>query len=539
MRVRDRSRLLPPAVLLMMLLLAPSTAPAAEQIQEQLEKAVTEFTLANGLHFIVVGRREVPIVAFHLYVDVGGVDENLGQSGVSHLFEHLAFKGTRTIGTKNYAQEKKALEALDQAYLALEAERAKGEQAGKARLKQLEEAFQKAQEAADQFVATDEFSQIIDRAGGVGLNANTSSDATRYFFSLPSNKLELWFSLEAARFLDPVVRDYYKERDVVMEERRMRTESDPFGKLLEEFLAIAYKAHPYRQPVVGHRSEVTRLRRSEAEEYFRKNYVASAMTAAIVGDVDPKEVRRLAEIYFGRLPKRPRPEPVRTVEPPQEGERRVAVEAASQPYLLVGYHRPGVQHPDRATLDVISDILGGGRTSWLYTSLVKEKRLAVAAQAINGFPGDKYPNLFLFFAVPSVGHTAEEVEKAMGEQIDRLKKEKVASDLLEQVKRRARAQVIRALRSNSGLAELLALNHVLLGSWRYLFRDLDAIDKVTADDVYRVSNQYFQRKNRAVGVIVPAEPAGSAPKAGAGLSSVGGWATETARQSRNQSLHRQ
>ncbi len=499
-------------LLIVMLLAAAAPVPATAQSLKEFEKSVTEFTLANGLHFIVVERHQVPIVAFDLYVDVGGVDENIGQSGVSHLFEHLAFKGTRTIGTKNYALEKKALEALDAAYLALETERARGQRADKERLKQLEAAFQKAQEEADKFVATDEFSQIIDRAGGVGLNAVTSSDATRYFFSLPSNKLELWFSLESARFLDPVVRDYYKERDVVMEERRMRTESDPFGKLLEEFFAVAYKAHPYRQPVVGHRSEVTRLRRSEAEAYFKKNYVASALTAVIVGDADPKQTERLAETYFGRLPKRPRPEPLRTEEPPQEGERRVSVEAQAQPYLLMGYHRPGIKDPGRNVFEMISDILGGGRTSWLYKSLVKEKRIAVAAEAITGYPGFKYPGLFLFYGVPSAGHTAEEVEKAMDEQTERLKKEKVSTELLEQVKRRARAQVLRGLRSNSGLASALNDNYVLLGDWRYLFRDLDLMDQITAEDVQRAANQYFQKKNRSVGVLVPAPPAGAAAK---------------------------
>ena len=485
-------------------------APATAQSLEEFEKTVTQFTLANGMKFILVERHEVPIVAFHLYMDVGAVDENIGQTGVAHLFEHMAFKGTRTIGTKNYAREKKALEKLDAAYRAREAERAKGERADPARQKQLKEAFRKAQEEAASFVVTDEFMQIVARAGGVGLNASTSSDATRYHFSLPSNKIELWFALESLRFLEPVIREFYKERDVVMEERRMRTESRPFGKLIEEFLAIAYKAHPYGQPVIGHRSEVTRLRRSEAKEFFRKHYVASAMTAVIVGDANPRQVRQLAETYFGRLPKRPRPEPVRTEEPPQEGERRVMVEVASQPYVLLGYHRPSVRHPDHATLDVISDVLGGGRTSWLYKSLVKEKKIAVAASAFTGFPGYKYPGLFMFFAVPSAGHTAEEVEKAMDEQIERIKEEEVPPDRLQQVKRRARAAVLRGLRSNSGLASALAMNHVLLGDWRYLFRDLDAIEKVTAKDVQRAANQYFQRKNRTVGVILPSSPAAPA-----------------------------
>jgi predicted Zn-dependent peptidase len=492
-------------VLLTALSLGPAifAADTGAAMLADFQKSVTEFTLDNGMKFIVVRRPEVPTVSFHLYVDIGAVDEVTGITGVSHLFEHMAFKGTRTIGTKDYAGEKKALDALDQAYIALETERQKGPRADQEKVKKLEEVFKTAQEAADKFVVVDQFSQILDRNGAVGLNASTAYDATRYFFSLPSNKLELWFSMESARFLDPVTRDFYKERNVVVEERRLRTESSPIGKLVEELLATAYKAHPYGQPVVGHFSEISRLRRSEAEKYFKDNYVAEALTAALVGDVDPKEAKRLAEIYFGRLPKRPKKDPERTQEPPQEGERRVYVEGQSQPFVLMGFHKPSVLDKDAAVFDAITDILGGGRTSWLYKNLVRDKKLAVAAQAITGLPGDKYPGLFLFFVVPSPGKTSEENEKAVEEQIERLKKEKVSPELLEQVKTRARANVLRQLRSNAGMAGQLALNQAVCGDWRQIFRDIDDIGKVTAEDIQRVAIQYFQRKNRTVAVIVP------------------------------------
>lgn len=492
-------------IVLVALCLAPCVfaADTGAAMLTDFEKSVTEFTLSNGMKFIIVRRPEVPTVSFHLYVDVGAVDEVTGITGVSHLFEHMAFKGTRTIGTKNYESEKLALDKLDKAYLELEAERNKGPRADAEKVKKLEAAFQAAQGAAEEFRVTDQFSQILDRNGAVGLNASTSYDATRYFFSLPSNKLELWFSLESARFLDPVTRDYYKERNVVVEERRMRTESSPIGKLIEEFLATAYKSHPYGQPVVGHFSEISKLRRAEAEKYFKDYYVAEAMTAALVGDVDPKEAKRLAETYFGRLPKRPKKDSVRTQEPPQEGERRVALEVQSQPFVIMGFHKPSVVDKDAAVFDVITDILGGGRTSWLYKSLVRDKKIAVAAQAITGIPGVKYPGLFIFFTVPSPGKTTEENEKAVEEQIERLKKEKVSPELLEQVKTRARADIVRELGANSGLAGLLAMNQAVLGDWRRVFLDLDDIGKVTAEDVQRVANQYFQKKNRTVAVIVP------------------------------------
>jgi predicted Zn-dependent peptidase len=471
------------------------------------EKSVTEFTLANGMKFIVVERHQVPVVAFDLYVDVGAVDEWTGITGVSHLFEHMAFKGTKTIGTRNYPAEKKAMDAADVAYAALQTEKEKLTP-DPAKLKELEAAFEKASEAADNVnpeEVKEEFSKILERAGAEGLNAGTSYDSTQYTFSLPSNKLELWFSMESSRFLDPVLREYYKERDVVVEERNMRTESNPFGKLLEDFLAAAYKAHPYHNPVVGHRSEITVVRRPEAEKYFKDHYVASALIAVIVGDVNPKDAKRMAETYFGRLPKKARPEAVRTVEPPQQGEHRVEVEAQAQPYLLVGFHKPDVRDKDHATFEAISDILGEGRTSWLYKSLVKDKKIAVAAQAVDGYPGDKYPGLFIFFTVPSAGHTAEENLKAVDEQIERLKTEKISTEQLEQVKTRTRAGVIRSLRSMEGLAGALAENQALEGDWRQLFKDIDEIGAVSADDIQRVAKTYFRKANRTVGVIVPPE----------------------------------
>jgi predicted Zn-dependent peptidase len=469
------------------------------------EKSVTEFTLSNGMKFIVVERHQVPVVAFELYVDVGAADETSGMTGVSHLFEHMAFKGTPAIGTANATAEKKAMSAQDTAYLALETERLKGPQADPEKLKKLAAAFEEAGKPLEKLSEGDLFSKILERNGAQGLNAGTDIDSTQYTFSLASNKLELWFSMESARFLDPVLREYYKERDVVLEERNMRTDSDPQGKLFEEFLHAAYKAHPYGQPVVGHRSEISVLRRNEAEKYFRDHYVASALTAAIVGDVDPKEVKRLAENYFGRLPKRPRPEPIRSIEPMQEGERRVEVEAAAQPLLILGYHKPSIMDKDRAVFAAIGDILGGGRTSWLYKSLVKEKKIAVQANAGDGFPGNKYPNLFVVFITPSAGHSAAEDLKAVEEQVERLKTEKISPQQLQEVKTRTRAGVIRSLRSMEGLAGALAANQALEGDWRQLFKDIDEIGQVTADDIQRVAQTYFQKKNRTVGMIVAPE----------------------------------
>ena len=491
------------------LALAVSALPAAAQDLESFEKTVTEHTLANGMRFIIVERHEVPVVSFHLHGDVGAVDDPEGQTGMAHMFEHMAFKGTSVIGTKDFAKETDALARVDQAYAAWQAERRKGEQADPQRLQQLEEAFHQAQEEAGRDVESEEFSKAIEQNGGVGLNAGTSYDYTVYFFSLPSNKLELWFSLESARFLDPVLREFYKERDVVMEERRLRVESRPLGNLVEEFLSVAYKAHPYGRALGGWRSDLDNLTREQAERFFRTYYTPRNLTAVIVGDVEPKEVIRLAELYFGRIPAGPVPDPVWTQEPAQEGERRTTVHAQSQPFLLIGYHKPSIRHPDTAVFDAVQDVLAGGRTSRLYRSLVQEEKVAAVATGFPGFPGDKYPNLFLFFSVAAAGHTNKENEEAMLAEIERLKTELISEEELARVKSRARAELVQELSSDSGLADQLASYQVLTGDWRNLFRHLQAIDKVTGEDIQRVARAWFSERNRTVANL---EPEAAAPE---------------------------
>jgi predicted Zn-dependent peptidase len=467
----------------------------------EFEKKVTEFTLKNGMKFIIVEKHEAPVISFITYADVGAVNEVRGITGIAHIFEHMAFKGTKTIGTKNYEEEKKILDKMDEIFLQIKKEKRK-KQKNPEKLKALQEEFKKLREKAKTYVISNEFGKIVEEQGGVGLNAFTSADGTAYIYNLPSNKLELWMSLESDRFLNPVLREFYKEKEVIMEERRMRVESQAIGKLFEEFLAIAYKAHPYGDNVVGHMSDLETITRKEAIAFFKKYYIPSNLTVGIVGDVNPKEVKKLAKIYFERIPSGPKPEPVETIEPPQLGERRVEVEDPSQPILLIGYHKPDINHPDNAVYNVLMDILGLGRTSRLYKSLVKEKKIAVQVGAFPGLPGNKYPNLFVLYAIPAVGHTNQECEKAIYEEIEKLKKEKVSEEELEKAKIRARANLVRQLSSNFGLAYQMVYYEVLTGDWRNLFKSIEAIKKVTADDIMRVAKECFKKTNRIVGQIV-------------------------------------
>jgi predicted Zn-dependent peptidase len=489
-------RLLLPAALI-------CCAAWADDSFQEIQSHVSSFTLKNGMTFIVLERHQAPVASFLTYADVGSVQEVRGITGLAHIFEHMAFKGSPTLGGNNYAEERLSLDRVDQAFYALRDERRKGAKADPEKVKTLEAAFQAAQETASRFVNRGEFGDAIDRAGGRDLNAATGQDFTRYFFSLPSNSVELWFFLESERFLRPVLREFYKEKDVVMEERRMSNENQPIGKLLEEVAHIAFKAHPYSEPVVGHMSDLQEITRTDAAAFFQKYYQASNLVSVIVGDVDPKQIRGLAETYFGRLPGAPKPEPVRTVEPPQEGERRTTMRLKSEPVLLMAFHAPDINHPDHAVYRALSGVLSEGRSSRLYSSLVREKKIAVMATGFGDFPGSKYPGLFAFAAFTAPGHTNAEIEKAFDAEIERLKNEPVTPEELEGVKRRARAGLINSLGDNNGMANALADWQVLTGDWRNLFRQLDLLNAVTAADIQRVAKATFLADNKTVAAIEP------------------------------------
>jgi predicted Zn-dependent peptidase len=481
---------------------------------KEFEKRVTEFTLPNGLHFIVLERHDAPVVSFHTYVNAGSVDDPKGKTGLAHMFEHIAFKGTDTIGTTNWPAEKAALAQIETAYDALDAEKYKIGTPDPAKLKTLQAAVDADIDKADSYVVPNLYPEIIEENGGVGMNAETQEDSTEYFYNFPANRVELWFYLESARFLHPVMREFYKERSVVREERRMRTESSPDGKLFEQMLATAIIAHPYREPTVGWASDIENLRATDAQAFFAKYYRPSNLTIAIVGDVQPAQMKAMATEYFGRIPGGPPPPPVITVEPKQEGQREVKVISPAQPIELLAYHRPDQQSPDDPVFDVIADVLSGGRTSIIYKDIVRDKRLSLDAGATATMPGGKYPNLFFFYLVPSQGHTNEENEKELDTVLANFKNTLVDDATLARTKTKTRAGLIRQLDSNSGLAQLLSSYQANYGDWRKLFTSIDDIDKVTAADVQRVARQYFVPENRTIAVTYrPAQ--GSAPQGAA------------------------
>jgi predicted Zn-dependent peptidase len=470
---------------------------------EEIQSKINTFTLSNGMRFIVLERHQAPVISCYTYADVGSVQETKGITGLAHLFEHIAFKGSQRIGGRNYTEEAKALDKVDKTFAVFTRERQKGAKADAEKLKELKAAFKAAQEEAGQYVVPNEFGEAIEKAGGKGLNASTGSDATDYFFSLPSNELELWFYLESERFLDPVFREFYKEKDVVMEERRMRVESMPIGKMIEELLSVAYKAHPYGESGIGHMSDLEAITRADAEAFMKKYYVPNNLVSVLVGDLEVSRVKELAEDYFGRIAAGPTPEPLRTVEPPQTGERRVALRLESQRWVVVCYHKPDINDPDNAVYDALGSLLSDGRSSRLYRHLVRDKQIAVDAGGFPGFPGQKYPNLFIFYAMTAPGHTNLEVEKAFEEETERLRTELVSVEELAGVQRRTRANLIRSLESNPGMARSLAFWQALTGDWHELFKQPARIAAVKPEDIQRVAKRIFTFDNRTVGTIEP------------------------------------
>ncbi|MFO7654853.1 MAG: pitrilysin family protein [Candidatus Krumholzibacteriia bacterium] len=486
------------AALAVLLALVPATRA---QGYLDLEDRIQEFTLDNGITFIVLERHDVPVFSFRTYMSVGSANEVRGVTGIAHILEHMAFKGTDQIGTSDYKAEKKAMAAEDAAFAALKLERNKGERADPQKLAELEQAFSDAKDAAREYVVSNEFGQIVESNGGVGLNASTWTDETQYFYSLPSNRLELWGYLEGNRMARPVLREFYTEKDgPVTEERRMRTDNSPFGRLLEQLQNLAFMANGYHHSTIGYMSDIETITRADCQEFYDTHYIGPNMTIAIVGDVQLDEVKRVARKYFSAIPGG-EPQPMETLEPDQLGEKRIVLREDSQPVVTIGYKVEGIHHPDDPVYSVIADILGQGRTSRLYTSLVKEQNKAVQAMSFAGYPGKRHRNLLIAFGIPTKGVTAAELEGLLQAEIDKLVDGGVTEQELEAVKQRTRANFVRGLRGNNGMAGQLAFYQGMTGDWRNLFDQVDAIEAVTLDDVQRVAAEIFQPRNRTVALI--------------------------------------
>lgn len=465
---------------------------------------VRKITLDNGMRVLLLRREGAPTVSFVMQFGIGGVHEHLGTTGVAHLLEHMLFKGTETIGTADLEAERRLFARADSVHeelvalrarrIANAAELAPREAALRSRLDAIED-------SARAYVQSNVFDRILTQAGARGLNATTRSESTSYFVELPANRAELFFVLEADRMVNPVFREFYTERDVVMEERRMRVETNPGGALYEAHLDAAYSVHPYGVPVVGYRSDLETLGRDDVARYHEDFYGPNNAVLVVVGDIDPDEVESWAREYFAPIPAGRDPPPVLTVEPEQRGERRVEIEWDAEPSLRIGWHVPAASHPDAPALAVLSSILTGGRTSRLHRRLVTEEQTAASVFSSMG-PGSLYPRLFQLDATPVHPATTEELETRIYEEIERLAAEGPSDKEVERVRNQIAAASIRRVQSSFGLAIQLADSESLFGDWRETFRATGRLRRVTPDDVRRVAGRYFDPTNRTVATLV-------------------------------------
>ena len=480
---------------------APSTG------LENLERQVHDFKLSNGLTFIVVERHQAPVFSFETVVGAGSANDQIGTTGLAHMMEHMAFKGTDVVGSTNYAAEKPLLAAEETAWSALLDERRKGAKADTTRLAQLDKAFKDAQAKSLKYVDSNASTRILEQAGAQNINAFTADDITAYFYSMPSNRLELWALMAAGTFTHPVFREFYKERDVVYEERRMRTESSPVGRLVDEFIHASYVAHPYGFGGIGHPSDLKSFSRTQGEEYFHSHYVAKNMVTAVVGDVTTDDVRRLAEKYFSGISSAPKPPPIDTQEPPQHAERRVILEDTAQPIVMIGWHIPASTDPRSAACKALADLLAGGDYARLNKSLVKERKIATEVSSFTGFPGERYPNQLVLFIVPAAGQDPEVVERSVYGVLDSIATRPFTDQELAGYKVRMKAKKIEAAEDNGSLAGELAQAQDLYGDWHEFFRESERVQSLTAADVMEAMNTNLVRLNRTVGMIVNPKPA--------------------------------
>jgi predicted Zn-dependent peptidase len=571
--------------------LLPFSSPARGQWADRtLAEKVQEFTLDNGMRFLVVERHEAPVFFATITFKVGAVDERPGITGISHLLEHMMFKGTPTMGTADYQRElpylaredslaremmarqdsigswrldileRYALDVtaaqlrkpqrpvsgralargeehlspdalgdriaqLDQVLAALEktlpdsllSRPALTTDAGVdyvrlfRELKRAERELETTQREHNQVLVQNEFWDTYLRAGARWLNAGTGEDNTTYMVYLPSNQVELWMLMESDRLANQVFRQFYSERNVVQEERRLG-ENDPDEQLYEPFMATAFAAHPYGWPIVGWMSDLRHIDRGEVEDQFRRYYNPSNAVATLVGDINPQQIRTLAGRYFSRIPARPKPPEVVTREPQQRGERRLTVQADAGPQLMMGFHVPTTPHPDAYALSVLDGILSSGRTSRFYQSIFERLQLTRDPPQTWVGPGSRYDGLLTISAEPQDPHTLSEVEEAIWTEIERLKSTPPTAWEVQRLKNQLDGAMIRSLDSNPGLAFQLGHVELIRGDWRSILTDREKYQAVTASDIQRVARQYLVRDNVTVGYRL--KKAGTEPRGG-------------------------
>jgi len=497
-----------------------AAAPAMAQ-----DVPVVERTLANGMRLVMVERHEQPTIAFAWLARVGSANERPGMTGIAHLFEHMMFKGTKTIGTRDARRDAELNRRQDEVQARIREEMSvlrekqrRGEIADmmdpKARTPRLQEAlaeFDRLVKEQRELIVKDEMDRIYTQAGGTGLNASTSEDRTNYIVSLPANKLELWFWIESDRLANPVFREFYSERDVILEERRQTLESRPSGVVDEAFNAMTWIASPYHWEVIGWPSDISQMTREQANEFFATYYAPNNITAILVGDFSADAAYALAEKYFGRIPANPKGVPeVITLEPRQPAEQRMVAEVETTPSLQSVFKTVPAVHKDAPALQALAGILGGtpmfmGRpggpggmrppSGRLHKALVLDQKVATSASASSR--GMKMGGVFSFRVTPAPGKNPGELEPALQAEIDNVLMDGVTDDELQRFKKATIVGLYNRLETNAGIRETLT-QFLAVGTVQDFKDALARIQAVTREDVQRVARQYLVKDGRNV-----------------------------------------
>jgi len=470
-------------------------------LDDALTKRVKSFTLKNGIRVLILERHFSPTASFYIRFRAGAAEEQEGKTGLAHLLEHMMFKGTKTIGGISSVREEKLLREIGKTGETLERERTKGERKDGQRIKALENKLAALQKEHRRWYRSNEIDRLYAEAGAVNINASTSQDMITYHVSLPANKAELWARIEADRLANYVLREFYQEREVVQEERRQRIDADPDGLLFERFASAAFMVHPYRRPVIGWPDDIAGLGMKDVESFHRLAKAPRNMVIAIVGDVRINEMRRLLDKYFGVLPGLTAVFPPVATEPSPRGERRITVRFDAGARMIMGFLKSPPPNRVDYVFDVIEALLSRDRSSRFYRQLVEAQGLAESVQAVNGLPGNRYPNLFCVFASVRHPRKIDELAAAVEKMIDELAIDAVPAVELEKVKNQLQVDFIRRQDSNEGLASLLSYYEALLGDYRYLGNYGKQIATVTADEIMAAVRKYLNRDNRTVAIM--------------------------------------
>lgn len=494
------------AVILIILLFSLSFTEPTIAAETDLESRIQKYTLANGIRVLMLERRISPTVSLYIRQLTGAVDEISGKTGAAHFLEHMLFKGTTTIGARDMVRERRILKKIRETGNRLDEERLKAEKADNKLIEKLTAELKALQDKHNELFIPNELDRIYTQNGAEAMNAGTGQDMTTYFVSLPANRIELWARIESDRMQNPVFREFYSERDVIMEERRQRIETNPGGKLSEQFFAAAFTAHPYGRPIIGWPSDMSFLNKDDLDAFFEKARAPRHTVIAVVGDINAKETLAIIRKYFENIPNPPHLPTFISEEPPQVGERRVEVVFDAKPQLMMGYHKPQPPAHDDYVMDVIDAILSRGRTSRFYRNLVEGRKLADRVTTANGMPGARYPNLFFISASPRRPHDCRELETAIMEELEKLKTEAVSAQELQKVKNLLKFEFFSGLDSNNRLASMLSYYEALLGDYRYLPNYMKVIDKISPADIMQAANKYFKNENKTTATLVSKHP---------------------------------